>query len=154
MPMMMILMMGMMNMSMMITIRNRQDMETSSENSARNHPRLLSKTLEVLENIISQKRKTQTGRRKKTVKEKDSTEGGERTREGGERTREGGERTREEGGERTREGGERTRKGGERTRKGVERTREVHNVDKRSPRCLLWCLRKRVLHPAQCHSYC
>ena len=132
MPMMMILMMGMMNMSMMITIRNRQDMETSSENSARNHPRLLSKTLEVLENIISQKRKTQTGRRKKTVKEKDSTEGGERTREGGERTR----------------------KGGERTRKGVERTREVHNVDKRSPRCLLWCLRKRVLHPAQCHSYC
>ena len=120
MPMMMILMMGMMNMSMMITIRNRQDMETSSENSARNHPRLLSKTLEVLENIISQKRKTQTGRRKKTVKEKDSTEGGERTREGGERTRKGG----------------------------------VHNVDKRSPRCLLWCLRKRVLHPAQCHSYC
>ena len=28
------------------------------------------------------------------------------------------------------------------------------NVEKRSPACLLWCLRKRVLHPAQCHSYC
>ena len=29
-----------------------------------------------------------------------------------------------------------------------------HNVNKRSPGCLMWCLRKRILHPAQCHSYC
>ena len=29
-----------------------------------------------------------------------------------------------------------------------------HNVSKRSPGCLLWCLKKRILHPAQCHSYC
>ena len=26
--------------------------------------------------------------------------------------------------------------------------------DKRSPRCLLWCLRQKILHPAQCHAYC
>ena len=30
----------------------------------------------------------------------------------------------------------------------------VHNVNKRSPGCLLWCLKKRILHPAQCHFYC
>ena len=29
-----------------------------------------------------------------------------------------------------------------------------HKVNKRSPGCLLWCLNKRILHPAQCHSYC
>ena len=26
--------------------------------------------------------------------------------------------------------------------------------EKRSPRCLLWCLRQKILHPAQCHAYC
>ena len=29
-----------------------------------------------------------------------------------------------------------------------------HTVNKRSPGCLLWCLNKKILHPAQCHSYC
>ena len=29
-----------------------------------------------------------------------------------------------------------------------------HTVHKRSPGCLMWCLKKRILHPAQCHSYC
>ena len=29
-----------------------------------------------------------------------------------------------------------------------------HEVRKRSPRCLLSCLRQKKLHPAQCHSYC
>ena len=28
------------------------------------------------------------------------------------------------------------------------------NEEKRSPRCLLWCLRRKILHPAQCHAYC
>ena len=27
-------------------------------------------------------------------------------------------------------------------------------LEKRSPGCLYGCLRKRILHPAQCHSYC
>ena len=30
----------------------------------------------------------------------------------------------------------------------------AHRINKRSPGCLLWCLNKRILHPAQCHSYC
>ena len=29
-----------------------------------------------------------------------------------------------------------------------------HNLSKRSPGCLLWCLKIGILHPAQCHSYC
>ena len=29
-----------------------------------------------------------------------------------------------------------------------------HTVHKRSPGCLMWCLKKRILHPTQCHSYC
>ena len=29
-----------------------------------------------------------------------------------------------------------------------------HQVRKRGPRCLLSCLKQKVLHPAQCHSYC
>ena len=29
-----------------------------------------------------------------------------------------------------------------------------HVMKKRSPGCLLWCLNKKILHPAQCHSYC
>ena len=28
------------------------------------------------------------------------------------------------------------------------------HIAKKSPGCLLWCLRKKLLHPAQCHSYC
>ena len=29
-----------------------------------------------------------------------------------------------------------------------------HNLSKRSPGCLLWCQKRGILHPAQCHSYC
>ena len=31
---------------------------------------------------------------------------------------------------------------------------QLQLVAKRSPGCLLACLRHQVLHPAQCHSYC
>ena len=29
-----------------------------------------------------------------------------------------------------------------------------HNLSKRSPGCILWCLKRGILHPAQCHSFC
>ena len=29
-----------------------------------------------------------------------------------------------------------------------------HSLSKRSPRCIRTCLEQRLLHPAQCHSYC
>ena len=31
---------------------------------------------------------------------------------------------------------------------------ETHLIRKRSPRCVLSCLRQKRLHPAQCHSFC
>ena len=39
-------------------------------------------------------------------------------------------------------------------RKIAKRGAGVQLVAKRSPGCLLACLRHQVLHPAQCHSYC
>ena len=33
-------------------------------------------------------------------------------------------------------------------------TPQRQKIVKKSPGCLLWCLRKKVLHPAQCHSLC
>ena len=41
--------------------------------------------------------------------------------------------------------------------KSVDDYHPVHKSQpmvKKSPGCLLWCLRKKLFHPAQCHSYC
>ena len=36
----------------------------------------------------------------------------------------------------------------------VSTKRMMHRVTKRSPGCLRFCLKQKILHPAQCHSYC